>query len=287
VAAYAAPVTAFASPCCPTPCCPPTTAWVQRSFCQPVTSYQAVSFFEPVTTFRTSHFWEPVTGWSMSCFVDPCTGCTQQVAVPTTSFRLRTQCNAVQSWVQRVGYRPVTTMRQSFYWEQVAVQPACPSPCPPAVAAAPCDGCSTPAPVAAAPSTTTPPLNLSPAPALGENRTQPPAALGESREQYYMPPANPSRLRTPPVAAPINRMASGAPVTGQVVTAGYTPKAGAQVVFVNASRQEVRQTATADADGRYQVSLPAGEWYVYLDSTYHNRIDVKPSEARQITLVSR
>ena len=112
----------------------------------------------------------------------------------------------------------------------------------------------------------------------------------ESREQYYMPPANPSKLRTPPVAAPIkiDRMASlGAPVTGQVVTAKYAPRAGAQVVFVNASRQDIRQSATADAAGHYQVNLPAGEWYVYLDSTYHNRIDVKASEPRQITVVSR
>ena len=138
----------------------------------------------------------------------------------------------------------------------------------------------------------TPPLNLgsTPEPALGENRTMPPAGLGESRDQYYMPPANPSKLRTPPVAAPIkiDRMASlGAPVTGQVVTAKYAPRAGAQVVFVNASRQDIRQSATADAAGHYQVNLPAGEWYVYLDSTYHNRIDVKTSEPRQITVVSR
>ena len=36
------------------------------------------------------------------------------------------------------------------------------------------------------------------------------ASLGESREQYYMPPLNPSKLRTPPVAAPIkiDRVAS-------------------------------------------------------------------------------
>lgn len=281
VAAYAAPSISFASPCCPAPCpapCP-QTAWVQRSFCQPVTSYQAVSFFEPVTTMRTSHFWEPVTSFSMSCFVDPCTGCTQQVAVPTTSFRLRTQCNAVQSWVQRVGYRPVTTTRQSFYWEQVAVQPACPAPCPPA------DPCPSTGAVSAAPSAA-PPLNLPPA----GNTQPPPAALGETRDQYFMPPANPSRLRTAPVAAPIktDRIASrSAPVTGQIVTAAYSPRSGAEVVFVNASRPTIRQTTTADAAGRYQASLPAGEWLVYVDSTYHNRIDVNASEPRQITIVSR
>jgi hypothetical protein len=105
-----------------------------------------------------------------------------------------------------------------------------------------------------------------------------------------MPPANPSRLRTPPVAAPIkiDRIASrSTSVTGQIVTAAYSPRSGAEVVFVNASRPTIRQTATADASGHYQAALPAGEWLVYVDETYHNRIDVKASEPRQITIVSR
>jgi hypothetical protein len=239
---------------------------------------QAYTYCEPVTTYRTSHYFEPVCSYTYSCYCDPCTGCCQQVATPVTSYRMRTQCNPVVSYVQRVGYRPVTTMRQSFYWEQVA---------------APASPCCPPSAVAVAPPAAAPPLNLTPQPQpqpiLGENRALPPAGLGESREQYYIPPANPSRLRTPPTAAPIklDRVASMAPVSGQIVTAGYAPKAGAQVVFVNASRTDIRQTATADATGRYQVALPAGEWYVYLDRDYHNRIDVKANEARQITLVSR
>jgi hypothetical protein len=250
---------------------------------------QAYSFCEPVTTYRTSYFWEPVCSYTMSCYVDPCTGCTTQVAVPTTTLRMRTQCNAVQSWVQRVGYRPVTTYRQSFYWEQVQAPP-CPS-CPPAAAAAaPCPGCGSSAPVVAGPApSAAPPLNLPQAPALGENRSTPQPGLGESRD-FYMPPANPSGLRTAPIAAPLklDRMASlGSAVRGQVVTADYAPRSGAQVVFVNASRQEVRQTATADTAGHYQANLPPGEWYVYVDQTYHNKIDVKASEPRQITIVSR
>ena len=138
-------------------------------------------------------------------------------------------------------------------------------------------------------------LGSTPEPALGENRTMPPAGLGESREQYYMPPANPSKLRTPPVAAPIkiDRMASlGAPVTGQVVTAKYAPRAGAQVVFVNASRQDIRQSATADAAGHYQVNLPAGEWYVYLGTgdgkaVYHKKITVEEYDNPTYRVVSR
>jgi len=192
---------------------------------------------------------------------------------------VRTQCNAVQSYVQRVGYKPVTSYRQSFYWEQVQA-PACPT-------------CPSGGPIVAAPPPVVggnPPLNLSPEPALNGSRPLPQPGLGETREQYYMPPANPSGLRTAPIAAPLklDRMASlNAPVTGQIVTANYSPRAGAQVVFVNASRQDVRQATTADAAGHYQANLPAGEWYVYVDQTYHNRIDVKPSVPRQITIVSR
>jgi hypothetical protein len=284
-------VAAYASPCCPPPCpttcCapPPCPSYVQRSYYQPVTSYQSYSYYEPVTTYKTSYYYEPVCSYSYSCYVDPCTGCSQQVATPVTSYRLRTQCNACQSYVQRCGYRPVTSYRQSFYWEQVAA-PACPT-CGPAVAAAPCPTCG---PVAAAQTVPgSPSLNL-PQPGLGENRTMPQAGVGENREQYYMPPANPSNLRTPPVAAPIkfDHLASlNSAVKGQVVTADYAPRSGAQVVFVNARHQDDRQTTTADAAGHYQANLPAGEWYVYVDSTYHNKIDVKASEARQITIVSR
>ena len=122
-AAYA-PYTACAPPC-PAPC--PTTAYVQRSYYQPVQSYQAVSYYEPVTSYRTSHYYEPVTSYSYSSYYDPCSGCCQQVATPTTSYRLRTQCNACVNYVQRIGYKPVTSYRQSFYWEQVQA-PACPCP---------------------------------------------------------------------------------------------------------------------------------------------------------------
>src|SRR5262249_57906038 len=90
---------------CPTPCCAPcppvcTTRYVQRCYYQPVVSYQTRSYFEPVTTLRTSFFYEPVTSYRYSCFFDPCTCSFQQVACPTTSYQLRSQTCAVQSWVQ-------------------------------------------------------------------------------------------------------------------------------------------------------------------------------------------
>src|SRR5262249_33936823 len=95
VANYAAP-----DPCCNP--CPPvcTTRYVQRCYYQPVTCYQTKTYYEPVTTYRTSYYYEPVTSYRYSCYYDPCTCSYQQVACPTTCYRLRSQCCPVQSWVQ-------------------------------------------------------------------------------------------------------------------------------------------------------------------------------------------
>jgi hypothetical protein len=300
-AAYFAPTTAFfapaPAPCCPTPCCPaPKVAFVQRSFYQPVTTFVAETHCEPVTSFKTSFFWEPVTSYSMSCYVDPCTGCPQQVATPTTSFRLRQQCNAVTSYVARVSYKPVTTFKQSFYMEAVAVDP-CGQP---AVTAAPSLGVGVP-PV----NTQPPPLNLTPQPGAGlnENRTMPPGGGAGTTDQSYMSPitSNPLSQRQPPAPPPpaptirperVASRTSGMAVNGQVVRNDYVPRAGAKVVFVNASKQDVRQATTADNGGRFQVSLAVGRWYVYVDDangqmTYHNQFDVQTGQSLPVTVVSR
>jgi hypothetical protein len=283
---------------CPEPCpCPTTTAFVQRTYYQPVTTFQAETRFEPVTSVRTSFFWEPVTSCHCTSFFDPCTCSCRQVCTPVTSFRLRSQCNTVTNYVARVCYRPVTTFRQSCYMEAVQV-PACPPPCPP-----PCTPGST-APVAAVPpigtvpgTTTAPPLNLGsePPPAgLSEQRSLPPAGLSEQRD--YMPPATGQSYRpgirptTPPPSYKPERVASlpggGSTVTGQVVRGDFAPRAGAKVTFVNAQRQDVRQAATADAAGRFHVSLASGHWFVYVDDTYHNQLDVR-GDARPVTVMTR
>ena len=81
-------------------------------------------------------------------------------------------------------------------------------------------------------------------------------------------------------------------LSGQVVANNFTPRGGAQMVFVSAQKQDVRLAATADTAGRFQVDLPAGGWYVYLAgadgrTTYHSQLTVKPSESRNVTVVSR
>src|SRR5207248_8503792 len=93
--------------------------YVQRCYYQPVTTYKQETYLEPVTTYRTSYYWEPVTSYRYTSYYDPCTGCCQQVATPCTSYSLRSQCNACQSYVQRCRMVPCTEMRKSFYLEPV------------------------------------------------------------------------------------------------------------------------------------------------------------------------
>jgi hypothetical protein len=287
--AYYVPSPSFSS--CAAPCpapCPTTTAYVQRTYYQPVTSYQAETHYEPVTSYRTSYYYEPVCSYTYSSYYDPCSCSCHQVATPVTSYRMRQQCNAVVNYVARVSYRPVTTYRQSCYMEAVAV-PACPAPacstCGPTPAVA--------APIVAGPPAVAPPLNLQAEPppaALNEQRSLPPAGVSEQRDQYYMPPAMPSGRPAPrPATYKPERVASlnGSTVTGQVVRNDFAPRPGAKVTFVNAQRQDVRQAATSDAAGRFQVSLASGHWYVYVDGTYHNQFDVRSEESKPVTVVSR
>ena len=288
---------AYAPPCstCPAPCpCPTTTAYVQRTYYQPVTSYQAETHYEPVTSYRTSYYYEPVTSYTYSSYYDPCNCSCQQVATPVTSYRMRSQCNAVVNYVARVSYKPVTTYRQSCYMEAVQV-PACPTA--PACPTCPQAAAAVIVPQGVAPAAV-PPLNISPEPppaaGLNEQRSQPPAQLNEQRD-YYMPPASPSgrpaQRQVVPAYKP-ERVASLADsnVNGQVVRNDFAPRPGAQVVFVNAQKQDVR--ATADAAGRFQVNLESGNWFVYVGDTagnmaYHNQLTVRSGDAAPVTVVSR
>src|SRR5258708_15439340 len=149
----APPVVANASPC--GGCC--TTSYVQRCYYQPVTTYKTVC--EPVTSYKTSYYYEPVCSYRSSCYYDPCTGSSVQVTTPVTSYRLRSQCNAVTSYVQRCV--PVTAYRPTFYMEAVT-SCAPPPPC--------CGG--VPGGVSESPPATIPPTNVP----GGVNESPPPGA---------------------------------------------------------------------------------------------------------------
>jgi len=281
--------------CAPPVCC--TTQYVQRCYYQPVTSYQSQTYYEPVTSYRTSYYYEPVTSYRYSCYYDPCTCSYQQVACPTTCYRLRSQTCATTSYLQRTCCVPVTSYRLSYYLEPVTTcaAPACPSPCP--TAAAPVPGVSE--------------QPMSPSPGVSEQRTAPPSSGNGTYNQYYPaqptnpPPAQGSNYRqmsptvpqsSPPPAVKLDRIVSvprsvPGSLQGQVVQIDNAPQAGAQLTFVRADRQET-QPVTTDNDGQFSVRLNPGDWLVYLTgqdgkAVFHSQIEISGEAIRPITLVSR
>lgn len=288
-----APVYSYSAPaagCCD-PCQQCTTKYVQRSYYQPVQSYTTQTYYEPVTTYQTKTYYEPVTTYRYSCYYDPCSCSYQQVATPVTSYVMKQQQCPVQSWVQRCAQVPVTTYRQAFYWEP---QTTC---------------CSTTvgAPVV---QQQPPVVNTNPP----QNQTQPPPQVdGKNQggsDQYYqapgqtnsqfrqMPPAGQSNKQPGgslvPPGAKLERVVSGngTLVQGQVVAGNQAPKSGIQLTFVSANRQGGDKRATADAAGRFQVELPAGQWLVYMTTAdgqqvYHSEMDVASTQKTPVVLVSR
>lgn len=277
------------APCCPqpAPCCP-QTAFVQRSFYQPVTTYKPVVTCEPVTSFRTSFFWEPVQSCSVSCFVDPCTGCSQQVSTPVTSFRLRSRCDAVTNYVQRVSFQPVVAYRQSFYLDPVVVTPSCAQPsCPTCSAstpatAAPQVGLSPPtvSEQTMPPSSPAPPLNLP-----AEQRTMPGVSGSEKMPNTSLP------ARPLPATLQPERVASRDTNIQGTVVRDSRAQGGARLRFVSSNGAEFIP-AQADATGRFHVSLTSGSWKVYTEDAtgrpnYHSEIQVRGNEDRNVVLVAR
>lgn len=268
-------------------------SYVQRCFYQPVTEMVQKRTLEPVTRNVTSYFWEPVTEYRYTTFFDPCTGCPQKVCQPTTSFRLRSQCNSVTSFVERCSMVPVTTLRPVTVTQPVVsfYTPPCPQPCP--------QPCPSPCPPAGS--------SFSPGgPRVDELRTNPPNVMPPGNSDRIQPmdvPTNPSgetsyprpgrnaNLRPDKTAS----RSSNVPVTvrGEVTLPDQmTPRANAKLVFVSAENPEKKEYVNANAYGEFDVRLPAGNWYLYLGgdngrATYHKKISVGDRETYDYKVVSR
>jgi hypothetical protein len=253
--------------CCPQPTC--VTQYRARCYYEPVTCYQTKTYYEPVTTYRTSYYYEPVTTYRTSCYYDPCTCSYQQVCTPCTSYQVRSQCCPVQSWVQRCCNVPVTTYRQSFYWEPVTTccapppQPCCP---PAAPAAAPCATEGAPPAVGERRGTPAPP-------GVNEYPGSIPAPLPDGRSgsnyrQIQPQTGNPDKTSAPVVpSVKLDRVAAlprETSVEGQVVRADNQPRAGVEVLFINADRKGGQQQVASDGSGRFRASLSFGSWWVYV-----------------------
>ncbi|GIW79822.1 MAG: hypothetical protein KatS3mg105_1629 [Gemmatales bacterium] len=287
---------------CPQPCPQPvcTTRYVQRCYYQPVTTYKTQTYYQQVTTYRTSYYYEPVTTYRYSCYFDPCTCTYKQIACPTTSYRLRSRCCPVTSWVQRCCRVPVTTYELRSYWEPQTTccyppaDPCCPTACP------------SPAPAVTEQRSYTPPANTMPK--VQEYRAPSSSGSPLYDRRYSPPPAN----TTPPPpqgSSTKNGLAPAQPapprvrldrivsiprseLVGQVVRDDHAPKAGARLMFVSAEIRGPRREVTTDHTGNFRVALDSGAWLVYIRgednrAVFHSKIDVRATERRRITLVSR
>ncbi|MFO0796175.1 MAG: hypothetical protein U0804_01795 [Gemmataceae bacterium] len=285
-AAYYAPAPAPAA--CPAPCPQPEVrvSYVQRCYYQPVTEYVRRSYYEPVTKNVTSYYYEPVTEYKYTTYYDPCTGCPQKVCTPTTSYRMRSKCNAVTSYVERCAMVPVTTLRPvtvqqpvvSYYYPPA---PACDA-CPPGAGIAPPQGPSVN-------ELRSPPAVV---PGAGENL---PAQQLPTGPNTSFPKAGPVVSPTTPRLRPDRTTSLSREVTvrGEVVERDQTtPRGAARLVFVNAADQTKREYATANGFGEFDLRLPAGNWYVYLGgsdgrATFHKQVTVGDRDTVDYRVVSR
>jgi hypothetical protein len=101
-------------------------------------------------------------------------------------------------------------------------------------------------------------------------------------------------IAPPPPAVRLDRIAAidSAQVEGRVVGNGNVPQAGVRVLFVSMNHQGPQESVTANAAGQFQVSLASGAWLVYVHGAdgkpvFHSKLEVKSSETRLVTLVSR
>lgn len=290
-AAYSVPAPAACPAPCPAPCPQPEVrvSYVQRCYYQPVTEYVRRSYYEPVTRNVTSYYYEPVTEYKYTTYYDPCTGCPQRVCQPTTSYRMRSKCNAVTSYVERCAMVPVTSLRPVTVRQPVVTYyyPPQSDACAPAAGLPPATG-----------------------PAVDELRSPPsvvPSAPGTGGSTENLPPMqlptgpNTSFPRTGPAPATSPRLrpdrttSRGSVVTvrGEVVERDQTtPRAAAKVVFVSADNPERREYATANGFGEFDLRLPAGNWYVYLGgadgrATYHRQVSLGDRDTVDYRVVSR
>jgi hypothetical protein len=235
------------------------------------------------------------------------------VQTPVTSFRLRSQCCPVTSYLQRTVLQPVTSYQIAYYFEPqtTCCQTTIGAPIaalPPGATAVPVAPAAVPAGPAAVPANP---------PTVGEQRQQPlavppgvseqrePAPSGSESQRYPAPASQQQTPRAPegatfrptpsyPPSVRLDRIvsASGTSVQGQVVSEDRQPLANAQLLFVHADKMNTRESATADAAGKFQVTLESGSWLVYTRNNdgkteFRKKIEVGAEAPSELRLVSR
>lgn len=280
---------AFASPS-PAPATQKDVQYEQKCYYEPVKVLRPERYTEEVPVRVKSYYYEPVTTYSYRSYYDSCSGECQQIAVPRTSYVRREQCDTVMKAVERVRMVPVEVARKVCETRPVVTYYG-------------------PTTRTYGPLEPTAPV----APRVDEFRSAPPAVMPRDRNELIMPPAgglpttsegvSKPKPTTPPAPSSSNypktnafstsHAAASSLIRGEVVGHDQlTPQSGAKLVFVSVTDLNVREYATADLFGGFDLRLPAGEWHMYVgngngQASYFKKIRVNEGEPRNFTVVSR
>jgi hypothetical protein len=261
----------------------------QRCYYEPVKVMRPERFVEEVPVQVKSYYWDPVTSYSYRSYYDPCSGDCQQIAVPRTSYVRKEKCETVMKAVERVRMVPVEVSRKVCETRPVVTYYG-------------------PTTRTYGPIESTPPAGSS-NPRIDELRPAPSVMPPErsSGDRIIPPglPITPMEMASPKIGPAVTTMpkvnafstarstSSKTSIHGEVVGQDQqTPRSGAKLVFVSATDHNVREYATADEFGGFDLKLPAGDWHMYVGSgngqaSYHKKITVTDGESRNFTVVSR
>lgn len=282
------PRTAYYAAPAPDACCAQPerrVEYVQRSYYQPVTEWRRESYRVPVRETVKSYYWEPVKSYSYTSYYDPCSQTCQEIAVPRTSYVMKEQCNSVERMVEKTRLVPVRSYREvtettpvvTYYYPPTRRQSYYTVPAPPV--GSPRIDEVRPAPNGAGEIETIPPTNVPMNNAIP--RQMPPSSTSNKPSASKLPPATANTASRP------------ARLRGEVVEKDQlTPKAGSKLVFVNANDHEDRKYAKANEFGEFDLTLPAGDWYLYVDrgdgnAVRYKKLTIAPNDSREFRLVSR
>lgn len=245
-----------------------------------VTVMKPERYIEEVPTTERRSYYEPQTTYSRSSYYNPVTGCCEVVEKPTTRMIRREECATVMKPVERLRMVPTQVERQYEVRRPVYVGP---------------EERVYKAPVCALPNAGT-----GSAPQVDVIRSQGPAVSSEP-ERILPPnvPTNPGGGVSQPRAMPPAKVnarttsrSSSTAVRGEVVRNDQTtPLAGAKLVLVSAADKNVREYATADEFGRFDLQVPTGNWHLYVGdgsgrASFHKTVSLGEAE-RTFTVVSR
>ena len=236
-------------------------------------------YVEEVPTVERRSYYEPVTSYTRSSYYDPVTGCCQTVEKPHTRMVRKEECQTVMKAVERLRMVPTQVQREvevrrPIYYgpeERIVKSPVCALPNSSSGAAPQVD------------------VIRSQQPTVTQDR-------GERIVPQQLPTTPQSLPRSMPPAkvnARTTSRSSTTAVRGEVVRNDQsTPLAGAKLVLVSAADGGVREYVTADEFGRFDATVPAGTWHLYVGdgrgrAGFHKTVKLAEADERTFTVVSR